>query len=162
VLGGWQVNGIFSSYSGTRFTVTSSGTSLNAPGNTQVADQVLPEVEKTGNIGREVPFYDPLAFRPVNDVRFGNVGRNSLVGPGVVNVDLGIFRAFRISEGSELQFRVDARNLTNTPHFNNPSANASNMTFGPDGTLLDAGSFMNITGARSDERQIRFGLRYSF
>jgi hypothetical protein len=162
VLGGWQVNGIFSSYAGTPFTVTSSGTSLNAPGNTQVADQVLPEVEKTGNIGREVPFFDPLAFRPVTEVRFGNVGRNSLVGPGVVNVDLGIFRAFRISETMELQFRADARNLTNTPHFGNPSANASNMTFNPDGTLADAGSFMNITSARADERQFRFGLRLSF
>jgi hypothetical protein len=62
----------------------------------------------------------------------------------------------------ELQFRADARNLTNTPHFNNPSANASNMTFNPDGTLVDAGSFMNITSARADERQIRFGLRLSF
>jgi hypothetical protein len=162
VLGGWQVNGIFSSYTGTPFTVTSSGTSLNAPGNTQVADQVLPEVKKLGNVGRGVPFYDPLAFRPVTQVRFGNVGRNTLVGPGVVNLDLGLFRAFRVSEGKELQFRVDARNVTNTPHFSNPGASASNMTFNPDGTLLSSGNFFSITGARSDERQIRFGLRFSF
>ncbi len=162
VLGGWQVNGIFSAYSGTPFTVTASGTSLNAPGNTQVADQVLPEVKKLGNIGSNVPFYDPLAFRPVTEVRFGNVGRNSLRGPGYGSVDVGLFRVFRLSESVEMQFRAEAMNFTNTPHFDNPSANASNMTFNPDGSLLSSGSFMNITGARSDERQFRFGLRLSF
>lgn len=42
--GGWQLNTILSRTSGTPFTVTASGTSLNAPGNTQVADQILPNV----------------------------------------------------------------------------------------------------------------------
>jgi hypothetical protein len=162
VLGGWQLNGIFSAYSGTPFTVTASGTSLSAPGNTQVADQVLPEVKKLGGIGAGVPFYDPLAFREVLDVRFGNAGRNSLRGPGFGGLDLGLFRAFQISEDVEIEFRADASNFTNTPHFNNPSANASNMDFNPDGSLLSSGSFMNITSARRDERQFRFGLRLSF
>jgi hypothetical protein len=162
VFGGWQLNGIFSAYSGTPFTVTASGTSLNAPGNTQVADQVLPEVEKLGNIGPGVPFFDPLAFRNVTEVRFGNVGRNSLRGPGFGSVDVGLFRAFQVSEDVEIQFRADARNFTNTPHFNNPGANASNMTFNPDGSLQSSGNFMSITSARADERQFRFGLRISF
>jgi hypothetical protein len=162
LLGGWQINGIFSAYSGTPFTVTSSGTSLNAPGNNQVADQVLTQVKTLGNVGRDTPFFDPLAFRPVTEVRFGNVGRNSLRGPGYGNVDIGLFRAFHISERLEMQFRAEATNFTNTPHFNNPSANASNMTFNPDGTLLSSGSFLTITSARPDERQFRFGLRLSF
>ena len=64
VFGGWQVNGIFSAYSGTPFTVTSNGTSLNSPvATTQVADQVLSEVKKLGDVGAGVPFFDPLAFR---------------------------------------------------------------------------------------------------
>jgi outer membrane receptor protein involved in Fe transport len=162
LLGGWQVNGIFSAYSGLPFTVTASGTSLNAPGNSQVADQVLPDVKKLGNIGREVPFCDPLAFRDVSEVRFGNVGRNSMRGPGYVNLDLGLFRAFRISESVEMQFRAEAANLTNTPHFNNPSGNASDMDFNPDGSLLSSGNFFSVTSARPDERQFRFGLRLSF
>src|SRR5262249_55000913 len=94
LLGGWRLNGIFSSYSGRPFTVTSSGSSLNANVNTQVADQVLGEVEKLGNVGRNVPFFDPNAFRGVTEVRFGNAGRNSLRGPGAVNVDLSVFRTF--------------------------------------------------------------------
>ena len=62
VLAGWQVNGIFSAYSGTPFTVTAANTSLNAPVNTQTADQVKPEVTKLGGIGRHTPYFDPTAF----------------------------------------------------------------------------------------------------
>jgi hypothetical protein len=164
VLGGWQLNGIFSAYSGTPFTVTSNANALAAPGNTQVADQVLAEVKKLGNVGVGVPFYDPLAFRPVPNtaVRFGTVGRNSLRGPGFGSLDAGLFRKFQITEDADIEFRADAANITNTPHFNNPGANASNMTFNPDGSLASSGNFMSITGARADERQFRFGLRISF
>ena len=45
IAGGWQLNGVFSAMSGTPFTVTSAGTSVNAPGNTQTADQVLETVQ---------------------------------------------------------------------------------------------------------------------
>ena len=47
--GGWQVNGLFSSYSGLPFAVSASGASLDAPGNAQRADQVKPAVKKLGN-----------------------------------------------------------------------------------------------------------------
>jgi hypothetical protein len=109
-----------------------------------------------------VPFFDPNAFRPVTAVRFGNSGRNTLYGPGMVNLDFGIFRAFRISEGKDLQFRAESFNITNTPHFNNPSASASDMSLNQDGTIKSTGNFMSITGARADQRTFRFGLRFGF
>jgi len=162
VIGGWQVNGIFSSYTGLPFTVTANGASLNAPGNTQVADQVLQEVEKLGGIGKGSPWLDPLAFRPVTEVRFGNVGRNSLRGPGLVGLDMCLFRSMRLSEKVEMQVRAEGFNITNTPHFLNPTANASELTFNTDGTLKSAGSFMSITRAAGDQRNFRFGVRLSF
>jgi hypothetical protein len=162
LLGGWRLNGIFSSYSGRPFTVTASGTSLAAPNNTQVADQVLANVEKLGDVGRNVPFFDPNAFRPITTARFGNAGRNSLRGPGAVNVDLSLFRTFRITEGTKLEFRAEATNFTNTPHFNNPSASASDLTLNPDGSVLRSNGFFSISSARPDERQFRFGMRLSF
>ncbi|NWG14578.1 MAG: TonB-dependent receptor, partial [Acidobacteria bacterium] len=162
LLGGWQVNGIFSSYTGTPFTVTSSGASLNAPGNSQVADQVKANVAKLGGIGNNNPWLDPLAFRAVTEVRFGNSGRNMLRGPGVVNLDMGLFRRFKLTERTDLQFRAEAFNITNTPHFNNPSSNASNMSLNPDGSLKSSGSFMAILSAAQDQRSFRFGLRFSF
>ncbi len=171
LLGGWQINGIFSAYSGTPFSVTASGASLNAPGNSQTADQVLPEVKKLGGIGPLQPYFDPLAFRAVTDVRFGTSGRNILRGPGLINTDLGLFREFPVKERVKMQFRAEAFNFTNTPHFGNPSANASNLRLNNDGSIASLGGFMTITstagggGSLNPEggpRQLRFALRVSF
>jgi hypothetical protein len=157
LLGGWQTNGIFSAYSGRPFTVSASSASLNAPGNSQTADQVKPTVEKLGGIGRNDPYFDPAAFAPVTGARFGSTGRNILRGPGAVHVDLSLFRNFKFSERWNLQFRAEAFNLANTPHFNNPSSNVS------------SGGFMGITStagegtnADTSERRIRFGLKLTF
>lgn len=162
VLSGWQLNGIFSRYSGTPFTVSTSGTSLNTPGNTQTADQVKPEVQILGGTGRGQSYFDPFAFAPVTAVRFGNSGINILRGPGVANLDLGLFREFRPAEKWSIQFRAEAFNATNSPHFNNPGTSVSSMQLNNDGTIRNLGGYTEITGAATDERQIRFGLRISF
>jgi hypothetical protein len=162
LLGGWQTNALLSSYTGTPFTVTASGTSLNAPGNLQTADQVKSNVERIGAVGPGVSFYDPLAFRAITDVRFGSTGRNILTGPGMVNFDLSVFRQFSITERFKLEFKAESFNFTNTPHFMNPAANASNMSLNTDGSIRNLGNFMSVTAAQNDERQIRFGLRLSF
>jgi hypothetical protein len=162
IFGNWQLNGTFSAYSGTPFTVTSSGASLNAPGNSQTADQVLPQVKFLGGIGPNVPYYDPTAFRAVTDVRFGNSGRDILRGPGVMNVNLSLFRNFRISERMNLQFRAESYNFTNTPHFANPSTNVSNARFDANGNIVSLGNFLAITSANTDQRQFRLGLRLNF
>ena len=46
-------------------------------------------------------------------------------GPGVVNTDLSLFRTFKMTERFNLQFRAEAFNMSNTPHFANPSGNAN-------------------------------------
>jgi hypothetical protein len=160
--GGWQINGILSRYSGTPFTVTSSGTSLNAPGNTQTADQVLPKVRILGGTGPGQSYFDPLAFRPVTDVRYGNSGLGILRGPGAFSADVGVFREFRARETVAIQFRAEAFNVTNTPQFNNPGTNVSNLRLNANGTVNALGGFTEITGALPTERQVRFGLRISF
>ncbi len=149
----WQVSGIFSAISGQPFQLTASGASLNAVGQTQTPDQVGP-VKKLGGVGSGLPFYDPGAFADVPPPpalpRYGTVGRNTLLGPGSVNLDFSLFRAFKLTERFTLQFRADAANLSNTPHFNNPSGD------------FTSGDFLTITSAKNDERQFRFGLRMSF
>jgi hypothetical protein len=162
LLGGWQLNGIFSRYSGTPFHVTSSNASLNAPGNLQTADQVLPKVKILGGTGPGQRYFDPLAFRPVTEVRYGNSGIFNLRGPGVVNLDLGLFREFKATERVAIQFRTEAFNATNTPHFNNPGTNVSNMRLNADGTVSALGGYTEITSAQPDERQVRFAFRISF
>jgi hypothetical protein len=165
--GGWQINAIFSRQSGVPFSVSASGTSLNAGGNSQRADQVKP-VRYLGGTGRGQSWFDPFAFAPVSEVRFGTAGFNSLRGPRYSNLDFGLFREFRITERVRAQFRAEAFNFTNTPHFGNPGTNSSSMTLNPDGTIRSLGGYTEITSTRGtgregiDERQFRFGLRLSF
>lgn len=163
IIGGWQLNGVFSALSGTPFTVTSAATSLNAPGNTQTADQVLPEVQILGKIGRGESYFDPNAFAPVTAVRFGSVGRNSLRGPGLVNFDASIFRDFTLTERFKLQFRTEVFNVSNTPAFNNPGANPSTATRNATtGAIIALNGYTEVTSAQATERQIRFALKLSF
>lgn len=156
LFGGWQINGILSLYSGPPFTITAPGTSLNAPGNTQRADLVKSQVDRPGGVGRSVKYYDPTAFAEVTDARFGTAGFNLLDSPGTFNTDLSVFRRFRVTERVSIQFRAEAFNATNTPHF-----------AAPNGTV-NSSSFMEISGVRGtgregiDERLFRFGLRLGF
>ena len=71
-------------------------------------------------------------------------------GPGWWNIDLGLYRRFPIGEKVNLEARVEAFNLTNTPHFDNPE------------NWVGFPGFMTITSAQPDERQVRLGLRVSF
>ncbi|MBM3757022.1 MAG: hypothetical protein FJW38_23940 [Acidobacteria bacterium] len=154
VLGGWQVNGLYTAYTGGPFTVTSPGASLNAPGNSQIADQIKPSVDVYNNPNR---WFDTSAYAQVTAARFGNSGWNQLRGPGMNNVDLSIYRAFKLTERLNAQFRAEMFNISNTPHFSNPNGDVSN-----------AANFGRITGIANtgregiDERMVRFGLRLSF
>ena len=62
----------------------------------------------------------------------------------------------------KIQFRAEAFNSTNTPHFDNPGTNVSNLQLNGNGTVRELRGFSEITSAAQDERQIRFGLRISF
>jgi hypothetical protein len=155
IFGNWQMNGVFSAYSGTPFTVTSPGSSLNAPNNTQTANQVNLTVNKIGNFGPGTYYYDPTAFAAVTAPNtFGTSGRNILRAPGLWNTDLNLSREFPFKERFRIQFRAEAFNLTNTAHFAGPSTSVTSSTFMQiTSTISSSSAFAPI------ERQIRFGLR---
>ena len=166
IAGGWRLNGIYSAYTGTPFTVSASGTSLNAPGSAQTADQIG-ELVKLGQVGPGSQYYaiasfrDPNFQRPANTFRFGTTGRNAIRGPGFQKADLAMFKDFKFTERFVLQFKAEAFNFTNTPRFGNPAANVSDMAVNAAGEVTNPNNFMAITGA-SDERKFRFGLRLTF
>jgi hypothetical protein len=178
---GWQLNGIFSVNQQSPFTVTASGASLDASFNQQTADQVK-EVENLGGIGPGFPYYDRSAFLPVdsplnpnrrraadgvcqhldannnvvsttaaNDC-YGNAGRNILRGPTWVNLDASLFRSFRLTEQTNLEFRVEAFNFANNPKFNNPNGDASSSSF----------MYVTSTPGNAPARVVRWGLKFLF
>ena len=168
ILGGWQLNGLLSLYSGSPFNVTADGASLNLfSGSTQRADYTRPgKVTKIGKVGQGQPFFDFTAFKAVTDARFGDASFMALRGPRIGNADIGIFRQFKFRERISAQLRIEMLNLTNTPQFGNPSGNISNLRLNPDNSFR-SGVF-EVTGLANTgrdgltQRAFRFGLRMGF
>jgi len=166
IAGGWRLNGVYSAYSGTPFTVSAATTSLNAPGSSQTADQIG-ELVKIGGVGPGTEYYSVNSFRDPNfqrastSFRFGAMGRNAVRGPGFQKADLAMFKDFKFTERFMLQFKAEAFNFTNTPRFGNPAANVSSATIDAAGGITNANNFMAITSAEG-ERKFRFGLRLTF
>ncbi|MDW8128944.1 MAG: TonB-dependent receptor [Bryobacterales bacterium] len=155
LLGGWQINGLFAAYQGRPFNLSASGASLNMPGNSQTPDQIKPKVEILKKVGDDGPWFDTTAFARVTEVRFGTLGRHVLRGPGVVNLDLSLFRSFRLKENWKLEFRAEAFNVSNTPHFTTPTGSIDSATFG----RIYATQTADVLGR---SREFRLGLRMSF
>jgi Carboxypeptidase regulatory-like domain len=156
IVNDWQLNGTFAAFSGLPFTVTANGNVVNTPGNQQTAD-LVGDVTKIGEVGGSGTYYDPLAWAQPQGIRFGNTGRNQFRGPGGVNLDMSLFRAFPIGGARRLEFRVEASNITNTPKFNTPNGDVNSGSF-----MRINGTFGTATSGLYFERQIRFGLRFSF
>ena len=166
VLAGWQINSYFTAFSGSPFSISASNASLNANSG-QRADQVKDNVEILGGIGADNPWFDPTAFRPVTEARFGTANFNTMRGPGYANLDMGIFRTFGLKARANLQFRMEVFNVTNTAHFPNPNGNIANVVYNADGSIRSLNGFATITGTNNvgreyDERYIRLGVRLSF
>jgi hypothetical protein len=81
----------------------------------------------------------------------GNVGRNSLYGPGFRDIDLGLFRNITLERGMVFQLRGEATNVFNLVSLNNPTANS-----------LTGGNQGKITSAAGTQRIIQVGARLTF
>jgi hypothetical protein len=137
ILGPWQIDGVFSWVSGTPFTLTADPTLCNCPGNTPTASAVV-----TGTSTAFIPVptsfgFLPIPYQALNFAytqpaanTFGNLGRNSVRGPGFANYNVSLFRSFVLHEQARLEFRTEAYNLTNSVHFANPVGNVSDANFG--------------------------------
>jgi hypothetical protein len=86
----------------------------------------------------------------------------------MVDLDTSLFRNFALAERFKLQVRVEAFNITNTPHFGIPSGlSVSSLQLNTDGSIKNLNGFGVITSTNNssrdyDERYFRMGLRLSF
>jgi hypothetical protein len=104
IAGGWQLSGVLSIYSGQPFTATASTSSLNSQASSQFADCPVAPAEKLSNIFQ---WYNKADFGVPASGRFGTCGPDSLIGPGLANVDMGLDRKFRLTERFELRFGLN-------------------------------------------------------
>jgi len=162
IVGGFQISGSLSRFSGLPFTIGSNN-SANAGGQGQTATQINPVVKILGGHDANTPYFDGTAFTNPAVGTLGTTGRDLLRGPGLFNMDENISRTFSFKEGRiKFQLRGEAFNLTNTPTFSVPNATFAAPTLNADGSVKSYGNYSVITGTASTARQLQVGARVSF
>jgi len=163
ILGGWQISGVVSAYSGTPMNITASGSSINTSGEQQMANinggfQVLHGIGAGNQWFNKTQFSQPTgctgavgtACPLVYGTSIGNVSRNAYRGPGYVQNNASVFKDFVLHENWAFNFRCDAFQLTNSPQFASPSATITSGTFGQVTSTVGSGSGINgIGGGRA-------------
>ena len=107
-------------------------------------------------VGKVEQWFDPTAFELPAAGFYGNLGRNTVIGPGLVNVNMSIVKTFRPREQHALAFRTEFFNLFNRANFGLPNRVAFTST---GGYAANAGVIQSLA---TSSRQIQLGLRYSF
>lgn len=163
ILGGWQFSGILSMYTGLPFNVTASGTNINTSGENQMAND-NGSYRVLHGIGAGHNWFNPSVFSQpagctgkvgtpcplIYGQSIGNVSRNKYYGPGYVQNNASLFKIFTLRESWQLETRVDAFQLTNSPQFANPSGSVTSGTFGQITSTVGSGTGINgIGGGRS-------------
>ncbi|MBV9483096.1 MAG: TonB-dependent receptor [Acidobacteria bacterium] len=160
LVGGWQLAGVATVSSGNWFTVTDgNGNFSNSDGGTEGNSQRPNQVgDPTGKPCVPGTFFNTCAFTDPQLGSFGNVGRNTLQGPGYVIWDTSLFKTLRLSDRFDLEFRSEFFNLLNHTNF---LLSQSGPQESNNSTVLGTSQFGFLTAARAP-RQIQFGLKLSF
>ena len=149
LLDGWRVNAVLTAQSGAPFTVNLGVDRANiGAGPAQRPDQLraanLPAAERTPE-----RWFDTAAFAFPAPFAFGSATRNSVLGPGFVNLDFALAKSWPLASSRRLEFRWEIFNLFNRANFDLP-----NRIFGTP-------NFGRIFSARNP-REMQFGLRLTF
>lgn len=134
LIGGWELNGIFTWATGTPLTVTADPLACACPGTTVFAN-LNPGATAINQNG--INYLNPSAFSSPTGRGVGNLGRGSIFGPGYRNYDMALFKNFHVTDRFNLQLRGEAYNLTNTPRFMSPVTNINSPDFGQTVTTVN-------------------------
>ncbi|WP_446743582.1 carboxypeptidase regulatory-like domain-containing protein [Silvibacterium acidisoli] len=158
-VGGWQVSSTMIFNSGNPYTVYVGGpnNSYSQAGNwyPNVVGNTRPEHRTIEN------WYNASAFAVPANGTFGDMHRNSLVGPGLSVVNLSAGKTFRIREGIDLQIRADSTNAFNHPSFGPPN---QSLTPGPvvNGVTTIENTGTNISQVTVGGRTMQLNAHLSF
>jgi hypothetical protein len=149
LLDGWQLDAIVTAQSGMPVTVTQAtnnnafaGFALQRPN--RIANPSLAPALRTPQ-----HFFNTAAFAPAPQFVIGNASRNPVRGPAYRDLDFAAVKHTRLAERTDVEFRGEIFNLTNTPAFSQP-----NGSFG-------AAAFGSITSTSTEQRVVQFAIRLS-
>ncbi|HEV3201260.1 MAG TPA: carboxypeptidase-like regulatory domain-containing protein [Bryobacteraceae bacterium] len=153
---GWQLNAIVTVLGGFPFT-PQIGSNRSGDGDTRNPDRPSVNPTFTGPVLLRKPtqWLNPNAFILPAVGTYGNLGRGTLTGPGLGDVDLSLFKNTAVSERANVQFRAEFFNLFNRANFGTPNA----ILFSNGAISSTAGL---ITATATTSRQIQFGLKLIF
>ncbi len=157
-LGGWEVLGLVQANSGFPFSPTVGFDDARLGGATDLGQR--PSLVLTGQpivTGDPGQYFNPLAFSLPPAGYYGNLGRNVLTGPGMVEADAGLHKIVWRTERQSLGLRLEVFNLANHPNFQVPSGLALFNNTG--GRVATAGQ---ITATTTTSRQVQIALKWAF
>jgi len=152
VLGGWQLAGVTTLMSGMPWSALDSTNPANVDSGALRPDRIC-----DGNLGSRrtlSKWFDTSCYVLQAPYTYGNAGRNTIEGPGLVDFDLNLAKYFTIQENKRLQFRSEFLNLMNTPYFGKPGRFLGTPTFGEITSLARGGS--------ANTRIVQFALKFVF
>jgi Carboxypeptidase regulatory-like domain/TonB dependent receptor len=159
LLGGWQFSGLLQARTGRPLTITVTRSTADLPdgNNSSQRPDVVPGVSPIPSNQTPDQWLNPAAFAVPARGTWGNVERNTLRGPGLLQVDFALQKRLPIGGGRNVQFRWEAFNAFNRQNLGNPNTNISSGV-----------SFGRITGplnlgyGTGTARQMQFMLRMNF
>ena len=160
IVGGWQMASIITISTGNWYTVLDgNGNFANADGGAGGVSQ-RPDQVGDPHATPCIPgtFFNTCAYADPNQGSFGNVGRNTIQGPGNRVWDFSVFKFFKLTERSNLEFRAEFFNVLNHTNFLFAKPGPQN---GNPATVLGDPHFGLLTASR-DPRQIQLAMKFSF
>jgi Carboxypeptidase regulatory-like domain/TonB-dependent Receptor Plug Domain len=150
---GWRFGGILTARSGSPFSIQDGidQANLNNPaGQPGERPNLLPEFSNNPIVGKVGEWFNPSAFALQPFGTIGDLGRNTLVGPRFVDLDLSLSKVTPIKENMNLEFRAEAFNIFNHPNFALPNATLTSPLVG------------QILSTVGTARQLQLALKFNF
>jgi hypothetical protein len=167
LIGGWELSSIWTVSTGFPLNVSAgkdqsnTGHGYDRPNN---VPGVSANLDSSARSTAEWFNIQAFALQPFGS--YGNLGRNTVTGPGIFDIDFSTLKNFNLTERRYLQFRFEAFNFLNHPNFGDPNLSlSSNTVNGTTGIpILGTGAFGTINSTRGTiaMRQLQFGLKLVF
>jgi hypothetical protein len=160
---GWSVNSLFRAQDGRPFTVYLRGDPSNQGLRETYADYTGAPLDYHFHISNsQQSFFNTSAFVAPANGTIGNTGRNSVRQPGIAQLDVGIFKAFKIRERYSVKFKWDVFNVLNHAMFAYETGNITSSGFGKLFATPDVGLGFNPVLGTGAQRNMQFGLSVDF
>jgi hypothetical protein len=149
----WRGSMVYQAETGFPMTISVFGDTANAGtvvGENPIRANVTGQKVFGPGTRNSTTWFNPAAFAAPPAYTFGNAGRNSVYGPGMQTMDLGIVREFPIAEKARFETRAEFFNALNHTNLGTPNR------------FVNTASFGSITEVTTPGREIQLSARVSF